>query len=82
MGTAAYMGKLSISTKRRGRRCELVTETQAEGKRWYVSRAGMSSSSLDVLLGSCPSVLLVSWQGGDREVEAQEILVSHRGGYK
>lgn len=82
MGTAACMGKLSISTERMGRRCELVMETPADGKCWYGSGAGMSSSSLDELLGSCPSVPLVSWQGGDREAEAQKILVSHRGGYK
>ena len=56
-------------------------ETEAEGKWWYVSGVGMSSSSLGGLLGSCPSVPPVSWQGGDREAEAQEILVSRRGGY-
>lgn len=44
--------------------CELVMET--ESKEWYVSRARMSSSSLDGLPGSFPLVFAVSWQSGDR----------------
>lgn len=79
VGTATYMGRLSIRALKGGG--ELVMETEAEGKRWYVRGAGMSSSSLDGLPGSCPSVPLVSWQGGGREAEAREILVSRRGGY-
>lgn len=61
--------------------CKLVMETEAEGNQWCANGVGMSSSSLDGLLGSCPSVPPVPWQGGDREAEAQEILLSHRRGY-
>lgn len=81
VGTATYMGRFEYQSIERGGGGELVMETEAEGKRWYVKGAGMSSSSLDGLPGSYPSVPLVSWQGGEREAEAQEILVSRRGGY-
>lgn len=85
VGTATYMGRFEYQSIESvcvwGGDGELVMETEAEGKRWYVRGAGMSSSSLDGLPGSYPSVPLVSWQGGEREAEAQEILVSRRGGY-
>lgn len=51
-----------------------MMETNTEGKRWCVSEAGMSSSSLDGRPGSCPSVPLVSWRGGDRQQKPRRSL--------
>lgn len=64
------MGSLIIGTLKGGGVCELVMETEAEDKWQYVGGVGMSSSSLNELPGTCPSVSLVSWQGGDGEAEA------------
>lgn len=78
--TAAYMRRLNIrALKGRCATYKLLMETEAEGNQWCASRVGMSSSSPDGLLG--PSVPPVPWQGGGREAEVQEILLSHRSGY-
>lgn len=80
-GNSSIHGKTEYQSTGGMGGCELVMETKAEGKQQYVSRAGMSFSSLDELPGSCPLVPLVFWQGGNREAAAQEILVSRRGSY-
>lgn len=80
MRTVAYMGRLNIRAQKGWCGvCKPVMETEAEGNQWCASRVGMSSSSLDGLLGF--SVPPMPWQRGGREAEAQEILLSHRSGY-
>lgn len=80
-GDGSVHGKVEYQSTEGTAGCKLVMETKAEGKRQYVSRTGMSCSSLDGLPGSCPSVPPVPCQGGGREAATQEILVSCRAGY-
>lgn len=59
-------GRLNIrALKGHCRLCKLVMETEAEGNQWCASEVGMSSSTLDGLLGH--SVPPVPCQGQGRE---------------